>query len=155
MTIFKLNNINLNIDILNKIITKETDMLTGNILFIIFNIMVDTHDHEIYSINESSENNLEKILISSGNTMCYHMNHIYVTKEIKDIMDMTKYSEEYRMFMYRSHMKQHYDIYDMIRRLDMNGFNDIKGTQFQHVKIIDNKPMLPINYCMKFLYPTI
>jgi hypothetical protein len=130
-------------------------ILTGNIIFKIFDfdLKIDLEDYEIYSINNNNDylNNIFEILISTNNMICLYQNKLYCVKDFEEIINSlksNKYSKEYYLFILSNKLKKNKNIFDFIDLLDLNEFHKIYKSQYNLIKYFNNKPNLPINYCL-------
>ncbi len=149
MNLFKLD-----IKYNNNLLNINTDILTGNILYKLFdtNIEIANDDYEIFSINQDTEylKNILNIMNESDNKICCFNNDIYVTEDLKNILDLiksNKYSLEYNQYLLKSCMKSNDDIFESIDKLDLEKFNAVHKIQYNLIKKIHHKQYLPINYC--------
>ena len=137
---------------LSSLVKNKSDIILGNYVFSIFkNINLDKKEYEIFSLNPNKkfDENLLKILNITENNICFYDQKIYIKEELKNTLDLiikNKFSDDYIKFLLESHQKQHYDIYDYIKKLDMVNFNKVYIYQYDLIKYI-NKPFYPINYC--------
>ena len=133
----------------------QDTLLTGNIIFKIFNFELkinDCEDYEIYSINNNKDHiiNIHEILIMSNNKLCLFNNKIYYLnnfKETIDILKNDKFSKEYYIYILNKNLKKNNNIFDFIDLLNINNFHKIYKSQYNLIKYYNNKPYLPINYC--------
>jgi len=136
-------------DILDSKIIKNKDIMVGNYILNIFNINLDLNleDYEIFSINDNYENSLNDII--KDYSIAYYNNNIYVNKKFKEILDtllLNNYSEEYNIYLLKSTITSN-NIFDSIKKLELNKTIELAKTQSNIIKKIDNKNMYPINYC--------
>ena len=148
------------LDIIKDIQKNKTDIIIGNYLFKIFNLEVNQKDeYEIYTYNSESKlsylDNINKLLKLSNNHICYYDNNFYITKELKDILDLIikniDFSDEYKIFLLNKMQKQDYSIYDFIDSCDLDNFVKIANTQIELIKTFNNIIYLPITYCVNKL----
>jgi hypothetical protein len=142
------------LDILyNNNFSNKTDVLIGDILYKIFDKELDIKEdeYEVFSINNDNDylKNILNIMTETDNKICCYQENIYVTPELKTILDTiksNKYSPEYNKYLLKSCLITN-DIFIHIDKLDLDKFNSVHKSQYNLIKKIHNKHYLPINYC--------